>query len=136
MLWEFIKVKSRKASSIARMVECVATQLPRLSRSFNNTQGMESLRTTALSKKKDPLLETFSLSQCSMSRLWVREVAGLVIGLLKCNFGFHSARRTVGKLTPIPNPYAKHYWKSKLWLKENVDSKFKTTSDTAAARSQ
>lgn len=136
MLWEFIIVKSRTASSIARMVECVAAQLPRLSRSLNNTQGMESLRTTALSKKKDHLLETFSVSQCPVSRLWVREVAGLVIGLLKCNFGFHSVRRTAGKLTPIPNPYAKHYWKSKLWLKENVDSKLKATLDTAAARSQ
>lgn len=136
MLWEFIIVKSRTASIIARMVECVAAQLPRLSRSFNNTQGMESLRTTALSKKKDHLLETFSVSQCSVSRLLVREVVGLVVGLLKCNFGFLSARGAAGKLTPIPNPYAKHYWKSKLWLKENVDSKLKTTLDTAAARSQ
>lgn len=97
MLWEFIIVKSRTASSIARMVECVAAQLPRSSRSFNNTQGMESLRTTALSKRKDQLLETFSVSQCSVSRLWVREVVGSVIGLLKCNFGFHSAWRTCGE---------------------------------------
>lgn len=72
MLWEFIIVKSRKASSIARMVECVAAQLPRLSRSFNNTQGMESLRTTALSKKKYHLLETFSVSQCCVSAVGTR----------------------------------------------------------------